>query len=864
MNNDNNNSGVNVKDNLLHNTPITSKYVNTDEYLERHGIKQTIGEMVNSLLHELDPDPFIYMVRYLSTKVSDEELSKNGIDIPPPYPKGRPIVKYPNLLSNNTTLLAKYLNKDNWELMKYRKTKYGGNINNITIINDNIPLNQIGCIISDGESIKTFKEILAPIISEVHKIEISDEDIDNTLYEDKFKNEYELINKNNGDEIVYDELNNYLISFSISLNRNLAFLPFNQYLSQESREYIDKIFNREIISLITLGILPPMRTLNYIADQYECDSILKKIKFNEEILSCCNMKQNWPYSRSIYTNEDNSIVILINFIDHFHLNIISAYPKVDMASSINKAFNIIKYLNRNISFEFSKRFGNITTQINQFGAGLRLGGEITLKNIHKNQNINLNKMFNAMGFDSFSFKPEREKETKLLFEKWYKLQYKNIDSFIKDFIYGVCGIAKIDRNEGDFDQSKFERKTLKENPDCPSLNEVYEKCFEDIKYKFAYNGNNINDIIINNEIVLFSEKKEYDSFFGFTKILLLKEQGFDVGKYEHIHKEDLDNKSDEDELNFLFENVDNSQNEDSFNYNEKVTEIIISLRRNIEGIAFPWKPQIHPINQKEIKEDVNEENESDESNNFSLKLEVNKNKISYDKIKEVVDAYNDKSNEEISLPSFIIHEGQIKISQISNETDKNVLNIYDTYCEKYNIDVDNSYNGVLIFPSNCKLNAPSTSLFGIINNIDHLKFIYKISPSLSKIGQIKEKHFKEGFSFMLSLINSFSQYLPFIYDINLGFVTANPMFLGTGMTIKVKMRNLSVGTMKHLDSCSKYISLGYVKVSKLNSNSIALLTKRTIGISEVELFSKMKKTIRDILNYDSKINSINTKKDKKV
>ena len=101
MNNDNNNSEINVKDNLLHNTPITSKYVNTDEYLERHGIKQTIGEMVNSLLHELDPDPFVYMVRYLSTKVSDEELSKNGIDIPPPYPKGRPIVKYPNLLNTN-------------------------------------------------------------------------------------------------------------------------------------------------------------------------------------------------------------------------------------------------------------------------------------------------------------------------------------------------------------------------------------------------------------------------------------------------------------------------------------------------------------------------------------------------------------------------------------------------------------------------------------------------------------------------------------------------------------------------------------------------------------------------------------------
>ena len=118
---------------------------------------------------------------------------------------------------------------------------------------------------------------------------------------------------------------------------------------------------------------------------------------------------------------------------------------------------------------------------------------------------------------------------------------------------------------------------------------------------------------------------------------------------------------------------------------------------------------------------------------------------------------------------------------------------------------------------------------------------------------------------MLSLINSFSQYLPFTYDINLGFVTANPMFLGTGITIKVKMSNLSMNTMKHLESCSKYIMSGYVKVSKLNNNSIELINKRTIGITEVELFSKMKKTIRDILNYDSniKINTTNTNKEKK-
>ena len=91
----------------LNNTPLQSKYIDTDEYLAIHNIKQTIGEMVNSLLHEMDEHPYVFMVKYLSSKVPDEELYRNNIEIPAPLPTGRPIVKYPQWHANSSSLLLK-------------------------------------------------------------------------------------------------------------------------------------------------------------------------------------------------------------------------------------------------------------------------------------------------------------------------------------------------------------------------------------------------------------------------------------------------------------------------------------------------------------------------------------------------------------------------------------------------------------------------------------------------------------------------------------------------------------------------------------------------------------------------------------
>jgi hypothetical protein len=42
--------------------------------------------MLNSLVHARDPNPTIFMIKYLANLVSEQELTENGIQISGPLP----------------------------------------------------------------------------------------------------------------------------------------------------------------------------------------------------------------------------------------------------------------------------------------------------------------------------------------------------------------------------------------------------------------------------------------------------------------------------------------------------------------------------------------------------------------------------------------------------------------------------------------------------------------------------------------------------------------------------------------------------------------------------------------------------------
>ena len=109
------------------------------QYINDHNLQPVLSELLNTLVAEKTRQPEIFMIKYLSSLLSEEERIKNGIHVPGPYPSTKPIVLY-----QETSKLKKYLLPDIWNSIKYRKTTFGANINNV--LNDS----KYGLILTDS------------------------------------------------------------------------------------------------------------------------------------------------------------------------------------------------------------------------------------------------------------------------------------------------------------------------------------------------------------------------------------------------------------------------------------------------------------------------------------------------------------------------------------------------------------------------------------------------------------------------------------------------------------------------------------------------------------------------------------------
>ena len=83
--------------------------------------------------------------------------------------------------------------------------------------------------------------------------------------------------------------------------------------------------SKSINSLQTDKEITEGRFLNYKENEKEIKDILTEINFDENILKNAEMQHGWPDNRQVFTNDDRTLYILINFIDH--LQIIFNFPK---------------------------------------------------------------------------------------------------------------------------------------------------------------------------------------------------------------------------------------------------------------------------------------------------------------------------------------------------------------------------------------------------------------------------------------------------------------------------------------------------------------------------------------------------------
>ena len=74
---------------------ISERQRQAQKYLDEYDIQNVVGEMLNSLLHEKDQHPYVYMIKYLASLMTEDERKEFNLSIPEPYPSAHPVVKFP-------------------------------------------------------------------------------------------------------------------------------------------------------------------------------------------------------------------------------------------------------------------------------------------------------------------------------------------------------------------------------------------------------------------------------------------------------------------------------------------------------------------------------------------------------------------------------------------------------------------------------------------------------------------------------------------------------------------------------------------------------------------------------------------------
>jgi protein-arginine kinase len=640
-----------IEEDNLRSSTLNKKHL-YEEYMKKYDVEHLISEMANSLVHSLSPNPIIYMIKYLTGLLSDEERIDNKIDIPPPYPQGVPIVNYPKKMSEN--LLHKYLSKKNWPNFKYIKTRYNNNINNLTNLNDFSIKDKIGICLCDDDCISSYSELLNNIISDVHNIKYEA----NKEYYDLSKFPKLKLN----DEFIFENLKKNLEKIRFEFNRNVEGYTYNNINKMNSK--LKEEFEKEIQNLIEDKNI---KKLNNIYDFINKDELLQ-----EEIEWCKNSKLTTESyyndkDRAIFANDDFSIIICINFANHFKL-ILTEDKKnnIDFIKLFNEGVKIIKQISLAFQFIYSKQFGYLTSDISLLGSGFRIASQINLNNENVNEDF-----IKKLNFTDFKIEGNLLKSYQN-----FHLDERDEISFLMKYFTTLLGLIEYNNNENNLNNNENENENNEKlifDDNENFITKSYNETYDEIKNNLSCNGNTINDILMpfkenNKNKILFKDKFDYLTFFPFISQYLNLSQNFNLNELNHINHPE--NARDIKEINN--------------DIIKKIKNINISIRRNLKDFPFPLNS-----------------------------IYKEKNSLILEKIKEAIDKLN--FNREKKLAEFV------PLNEAQEIIEKNGLTIkHNNELNKFNIDIDfPDFRGII------KFDKPN--IFAIINDFDHIRIEYNLN-----------------------------------------------------------------------------------------------------------------------------------------
>jgi len=273
-------------------TKVSNQQILAKKYIEENDIEKIISEMLNSLVHEKAKQPIVYMIKYLAGLLSEQERKDYGLIIPDPYPKGKPIVKYPDL-EKTDCLLKKHLNKNVWSAIKYNKTKNGGNIMNVIKYSESNPDDKIGCILVDGTTLNTYNNIFVPLLAELHNIKQNlNTNLDDNSNLEKPSREFQVNTcKSTSDNFPFHErISENVNKISFSYSRNIQDYPYSAIISHDKRNQVEESILKAIKSLSDDKILKQGKYLTYGNNEDEIKAILNEIDFDENYLRTAELK----------------------------------------------------------------------------------------------------------------------------------------------------------------------------------------------------------------------------------------------------------------------------------------------------------------------------------------------------------------------------------------------------------------------------------------------------------------------------------------------------------------------------------------------------------------------------------------------
>ena len=366
-------------------------------------------------------------------------------------------------------------------------------------------------------------------------------------------------------------------------------------------------FEQEIQNLIDDGLIDKnIKKLKNIYDFINKDELLQN-----ELEWCKNARLSTDSyytdkDRTIFANDDFSIVICINFANHFKLILLGDKNNnnIDFIKLFNEGVKIVKQISLAFQFFYSKQYGYITSDISLLGSGFRIASELNLNNINED-------FIKKLNFDEYKIEGNS-----LSSYKNYHLNERDEISFLMKYFTTLLGLIEYNNN------NNIEKLNL--NDDNNNLSKAYNETYDELKNCLSCNGNLINDVLApflenKNYQIIFKDKFDYLTFFPFICKYINLSQNFNLNELNHINHPE--NARDIKEINN--------------DIIKKIININITIRRNLKDFPFPLNS-----------------------------IYKEKNNVILDKIKEVVDKLNFKEN----LAEFILLKDGQEIIKNNNLT----------------------------------------------------------------------------------------------------------------------------------------------------------------------------------------------------